>query len=262
MPANIARPGDSNTPQEWWRSLPVVTKYLVSATVLSTLACYMNLTNYGNFALIWPLVWKQFQIWRLFGCAVFAGSFSFPYFFHVLMLYQNSLRYETEPYNTGGGGSSADYLWMICFSMICFFLISAVFDMFFMAESLLFTIIYVASRRNADGISSFFGLKFKTLYVPWINVAYRLLIGAGIMNPLIGIAVGHLYYFLVEVMPGLHHVNVIKTPKWCISAVEYLSGRTVPVAPSRGSGTAAAAPNVNRGGYNWGTGRTLGQRDN
>ena len=257
---NVARPGDSNTPQEWWRDLPVITKFLLTSTVLSTLATYFGLTSVGNFALIWPLVWQKFQIWRLVGCLTYAGRFEFAYLFHVLMLYQNSLRYEQEPYNTGAYGTSADYLWMLMVCVLCLYGLSVVFGFVFLAEPLLFCILYVCSRRNAEGQSSFFGLKFKTLYVPWINVAYRLLIGGGLMMPLLGIAVGHVYYFLVEIMPVLHGISLIKTPNFCVSIIEYASGRSAPVPSAQSSGGTAAAA-ANRGTYNWGAGRTLGSHN-
>lgn len=262
---NVARPGDSNTPQDWWRDLPVVTKYWLTSTILSTLVCHFGLTSVSNFALYWPFVWEKFQVWRLLGCAIYAGGFSFPYFFHVMMLYRTSEQYETNAYNTGAGGTSADYLWLMTFSLLSFYLISGVFSMSFLSESLLFTIMYVSSRRNADGMSNFYGIKFKTLYVPWVNVAFKLLMGHGIMLAIIGIAVGHLYYFLVEVMPPLHGITLIKTPKWCFSVVEYASGRSsrpvvtaVPPRTRPADGTAAG----NRGTYNWGGGgRALGTRN-
>ncbi|CAM9147782.1 unnamed protein product, partial [Ectocarpus fasciculatus] len=178
---------------------PVITKYLLTGTILSSLATYFSMTSVSNFALIWPLVWQKFQVWRLIGCVTYAGPFGFPYIFHIMMLYQNSLRYEQEPYNTGAFGTSADYLWMIIVCLLGLYALSFVFGFVFLSEPFLFVILYVCSRRNAEGQTSFFGFKFKTLYVPWVNVAYRLLIGGGIMMPLIGIAVGHVYYFLVEI---------------------------------------------------------------
>lgn len=252
---NIARPGDSNTPQDWWRDLPVITKWLITSTVLSTFATYFQLTSSSSFALIWSLIWQKFQVWRLIGCVIYAGPFGFPYLFHILMLYQNSLRYEQEPYNTGAYGTSADYLWMLIVGILALYALSLVFGLYYLAEPFLFYILYVCSRRNAEGQTSFFGFKFKTLYVPWVNVAYRLLIGGSLMGPLLGIGVGHLFYFAVEIMPTLHGVTLIKTPHFCISAMEYASGRSVPVPSVRTQGTAAP---VNRGGYNWGAGRTLG----
>jgi hypothetical protein len=257
---NVARPGDSATPQDWFKDLPIVTKFLLTSTILSTLATYFSLTSPGNFALVWPLVWQKFQIWRLVGCITYAGKFEFAYLFHILMLYQNSLKYETDPYNTGAFGTSADYLWMIILCTLALYALSAVFGLYYLAEPFLFCILYVCSRRNAEGQTSFFGLKFKTLYVPWVNVAYRLLIGGGLMMPLLGIAVGHVYYFLVEILPTLHGMTLIKTPSFCVSAIEYASGRSAPV-PSGQTGRGGAAAPVNRGGYNWGSGHALGARE-
>jgi hypothetical protein len=250
----------ANTPQEWWRDIPIVTKVLLTSTFLSTVVTTLGLTSYINFALIWPLIFQNFQIWRLFGCLIYAGGFSFPYLMHMLMLYQNSAQYELEPYNTGAYGTSADYLWLLCFATICLYLLSFIFQLYYLSESIMFVIVYVNSRRHANDIASFFGLKFKTLYVPWINVGLRLLMGYSILSPLLGIGIGHLYYYLVEIMPSFGY-SIIHTPQFCSTLVEYASGRSVPVRvqPIRPNPT---APPENRGGYNWGTGRTLGNRDN
>jgi hypothetical protein len=98
--------------------------------------------------------------------------------------------------------------------------------------------------------------------------------GNSVVGPLVGIGVGHVYFFLVEVLPASHNIDLIRTPAFCISIVEYMTGfthpsNTIPVpatrrpgatAPATGPGATAGGSNFGRGTYNWGQGRALGGR--
>lgn len=73
---------------------------------------------------------------------------------------------------------------------------------------------------------------------------------------LLGIAVGHLFYFLVDVLPDLHDIDLLQTPRFLVNMFGWGRG---------GSGvqrdTAMRAPgNVGppRDAGGWGAGRTLG----
>ena len=91
-----------------------------------------------------------------------------------------------------------------------------------MGESMVFMIIYVWSRRNPDQPMSFFGVccracacgpaltganrrwqplvapgfKFTGIYMPWVLVAFHVLVARSPVTDLIGIAAGHVYYFM------------------------------------------------------------------
>ncbi len=41
--------------------------------------------------------------------------------------------------------------------------------------------------------------------------------GAGLTNNLLGIGVGHAYYFLVQVLPATHGIIIVKTPSFLIT---------------------------------------------
>ncbi len=66
----------------------------------------------------------------------------------LFMLYQYSLRLENDTFNTGGGGGSADYLWMliVCQAMLCAASVFY-FNMALTSTSLMMCILYVWSRK-------------------------------------------------------------------------------------------------------------------
>lgn len=269
MNRNVAQVGDGDTLQNWFNSLPLVTKiFLVSNLIMGASLTFKWLEG-ASMVLFWPMILKKFQIWRLFTSFIFAGPFSLNFAFHVYILYQNLRKYEENPYNTGAGGNSADVLWMILLSMGCLLLIAYIFDMMILTESLLYVILYVGSRRDPNSQVNMMGFRFKSIYLPWVYIAIRLLMGGGITEPLLGVAVGHLYFYLVEVLPTTRRRQVIFTPSFCNRIVAYLTGfMPVPTTgvhvqapPERAAPATANNPTEglrNRGTYNWGQGRTLG----
>lgn len=99
----------------------------------------------------------------------------------------------------------------------------------------------------------------------------RVVTGNPIFMGLLGIAIGHLFYFLVDVLPDLHDIDLLRTPKLFVDIFGWGqdgSGVTMQAPGGRGAGASgmAAPGNVRppqdfpRTGRptNWGTGRTLG----
>lgn len=186
----VAGVGNAGTPQDWFRDIPIITKILLVSTVLSAGLASFRLMNPMLLIFHWPSIYKNFEIWRLFTSFIFAGNFSFPFLMHTYMLYQNSIRYEMNPFNTGARGTSADYLWMLLFCMMPILMIAYFLDIMVLSEPLLYVIMYVWSKREPEAQANIFGFKFQASYLPWVYVAIRLLMGNSIVGPLIGIGAG------------------------------------------------------------------------
>jgi Derlin-2/3 len=259
--------GQADSIQDMYRNIPFVTKVLVTSTVLLATGITFNMINPVDVVLDYQYLVKKFHIWRLFTPFIFAGPFSFNFLMHTVVLYENCRNYEVNPFNTGGGGTSADFLWMVIMGMLVFIVIGIYLEIYVMSEAILFMILYVWSRRDPTSIRNIFGFRFQGLYLPWIYVGIRLLMGSSIAMPIIGIVVGHAYYFAIEVMPNAYNIDFIRTPQFCVDIVTYFTGRSPPpVRPAAmpGFGNAPqAAPQRNfanlGGGYNWGQGRPLGR---
>jgi len=261
MRPNLGRVGQGDSPQDWYNNLPFITKVLLTSGLLMAASIALGIVAPGSLAFVWPLIWRKFEIWRLFTSFLFCGTFSFNFAMHMYMLYQNSLRYEMNPFNTGAGGTSADYLWMILFGITVLTVLAYIFEFFFLGEPLLYMISYVWCRREPEATVNIFGFQFKALYLPWVFLAIRILMGADIVMMLVGIAVGHLYYMLIEIIPVTHNIDLVRTPQFCVDFIRYVTNTTQPTpgiaVPPRGPAAAAAAPAT--GGHAWGRGRTLGQ---
>lgn len=57
-----------------------------------------------------------------------------------------------------------------------------------------------------------FGIRFKAIYFPWVLVAFNVLMGGSPVLEIVGIIVGHIYFFLKDVMPVQYGREFLSTP--------------------------------------------------
>jgi len=278
----MARPvgvNDGPTLQDQWNAVPMVTKILTTGTLGMTLFSSFGLLSVSNAISDMDRVWHNFELQRLFLPFLYAGGFSFNFAIHLLTLYQNCKRYEANPFNTGARGTSADFVWLVILGMILLHILNIFFEQPFLSEPLLIMIMYVWSRREPDQPISLYGMgPIKSVYLPWVYMAIRIVMGGSFVGIIMGIIVGHIIYFFYEVLPQQYpNINMrpYGTPNFCVWLTEKWTGMSVPRAAPP-AGTAAAAGfraaaggggGGNRGGnmggptgtgYQWGRGRVLG----
>lgn len=259
--------------QEWFQSLPIVTQYWFGLTLLLTFAGNMGMVSPMNFVLIWENVKHRFEIWRLLTSFCYAGSFSFPTLMLLYLLMSFSQRYESSgPFNTGAGGGSADYLFMLIFGAVTMMVTQPLMNMIvpisgmLMCGNLIHYVVYIWSKRHPATIANIWGIPFKAVFVPFVNVVIALFMGNPYLYIIHGIIVGHIYYFLVDVVPHVYGKDVLTTPQFLIDqmGVGIYAPPAPPVAPAAHAGPrvgvagigGAAAPRGG-GGHDWGSG---GQR--
>lgn len=65
---------------------------------------------------------------------------------------------------------------------------------------------------------NFFGLlNFQAPYLPWVLLGFSLLLGNAVYVDLMGIAVGHIYYFMEDVFPNQRGgFKILKTPSFML----------------------------------------------
>lgn len=95
--------------------------------------------------------------------------------------------------------------------MICF-----AAEIYFLLEPMVLSVLYVWCQFNKDVTVSFwFGTQFKAMYLPWVLVGFNMILRGGGINELIGILVGHTYYFVAFQYPQDHGTSpLIKTPQF------------------------------------------------
>jgi len=205
------------------------------------------MTCLGNFAVInpshmlwrWEFVVAKFEVWRSITSFLFVGGFSFNTLIAFFLLVQFSKQYEAGgPYNTGAGGGTADYVFMLMFGIAGILLSYPLLTPYFpippiFARNIIFYVLYVWSKRNPTAPANLWGVSMKGMYMPFAYLFLTVVMGSPWYDMAQGIAVGHIYYFLVDVVPVVYGKDLLHTPQVLI---DYFGiGEYTPA-------TAAAAP--------------------
>ncbi|KAJ4832758.1 ER-associated protein degradation protein [Turnera subulata] len=226
-----------SSPAEYYNSLPPISKAYGTLCLAFTAAVQLGLLDLGYIALIYPLAFSRFQVWRLITNFFFLGKFSINFGIRLLMIARYGVQLENGPFER----RTADFLWMMIFGAFTMLVLGAIpiFHTYFMGISLVFMLLYVWSREYPNAQINIYGLvTLKAFYFPWAMLALDVIFGSPIMPDLLGIIAGHLYYFLTVLHPLATGKTLLKTPRWLHNVV----ARWRIGAPAR-----APAPTSNRG---------------
>ncbi|XP_061345690.1 derlin-1-like [Gastrolobium bilobum] len=145
-----------SSPAEYYRSLPPVSKAYGVACLMTTAAYYLQLYDANNIALVYGLVFKRFQVWRLITNLFFLGPFSFPFAIRLIMIAKYGVSLERGPFDK----RTADYVWMFIFGALALLVMAAVPLLWspFLGTSLVFMIAYVWSREFPNARINIYGV--------------------------------------------------------------------------------------------------------
>merc|ERR1711879_159225 len=189
--------------EDFFRQVPPITRAYVGACVVTTLAVHLEFINPLTLYFNGRLLGNKHEIWRLLTPFLFFGYFGLNFIFHIYFLTRHSWELEDQFYR----GRTGDYIFLFLFGALLLLLINGFMvwygsPMMFLAPSLAFMVVYVWSRRNPSVNMSFLGLfTFSAPYLPWVILGFGLLLGQSPMHDLLGIAAGHVYYYLEDVYP-------------------------------------------------------------
>jgi Derlin-2/3 len=188
----------------WYMNIPPVSRIYFTSAFLTTTCCAVEIINpyflYFNKELIF-----EGQVWRLISPFLFFGLFSVDFLFNMYFLIRHCRQLEEGDFR----GKPSEFVLMIFFGigMICL-LTPFLQSHNFLGSALTFMFTYVWGRRNEDVRMSMFGIiTFSAPYLPWVMLAFGFLVGNAIDMSLIGIVVGHSYYFLKYVFPVVAEIR-------------------------------------------------------
>lgn len=205
---------DQNTPEQWYKNLPLLTRIGLTIIFGVTVLVQLQILNPQLIFLNWPLVINKLQVWRLLTSVFFFGGFSFQFLFQLYFFTSFSSKLEKNEIFAQPG----DYLFFLLVQILMLDVISLVlawpagFPM--LGPSLVFAILYYWSRREPYAVLNFYSFNIKGYQFPFALVFFQLLIGGNIWMDLLGLASGHIYYFLKEVVPAEYGHTLIKTPQF------------------------------------------------
>ncbi|XP_056631742.1 derlin-2 [Diorhabda sublineata] len=223
-----------------YMNMPPVTRAYTTACVITTLAVQLELASPFQLYFNPILIVKQGQIWRLVTTFLFFGTFGFNFFFNMIFTYRYCRMLEEGSFRN----RTADFVLMFLFGAVCMIGFAFFVNLIFLGQAFTIMLVYVWSRRNPYVGLNFFGLlNFQAPYLPWILLAFSVLLGNAVYVDLMGIAVGHIYYFLEDVFPQQRGgVKILKTPNFMRTLFDALPDDS----------DYQRLPEENPGGFQWG----------
>jgi len=201
-----------------WREyveMPVVTRAYATACFLTTTAIQLDIVTPFHLYFNPRLIFIRFQLWRLITPFCFFGTFGFSFLFNMIFTYRYCRMLEESSFRN----RTADFVFMFLIGGIIMILIASFSSTLFLGQAFTIMLVYVWSRRTPETRMNFFGLlNFNAPYLPWVLLAFSVLLGNSVLVDFMGIACGHLYFFLEDVFPVQPGgFQILKTPhilKW------------------------------------------------
>lgn len=189
---------------------PPITRFYTTSCVLTTLAVQLDILTPFQLYFNPDLIFNHFQLWRLVTNFLYFGTIGFNFFFNMIFTYRYCRMLEEGSFR----GRTADFFFMFFFGGVIMIIIGFFVNMVFLGQAFTIMLVYVWSRRNPYIRMNFFGLmNFQAPYLPWVLLAFSLLLGNSIVVDFMGIAVGHIYFFLEDVFPQQHGgFKILRTP--------------------------------------------------
>lgn len=182
---------------------------------------------------------------------------------HVLLLKKIAI----ASISTGG---TADYAFAMLFAAVVTlcsytFLGRTLPPLF--CRNMIYFVLYIWSRRHPTSQANIWGIPLKAMYLPFAYLALTIFMGNPYFDQLHGMVIGHLYYFLADVVPQVYGKDFLQTPNFLVDYFgvgQYSPDHTVQEARNSPwnqprPGAADGAGDRGRRGYNWGGGRALGR---
>ena len=245
----------SNELQDWFKRLPTFTRYWFGGTIVFSLLGRFGILNPHWLFIEWTYFIQYFHLWRPI-TALFYYPINPQTGFHFLIMlyfmYNYSLKLETGLFS----GRSADYGFMLLFNWASIVVIALGMSHYVLLDQMVMSVLYVWCQVNKDVIVNFwFGTQFKAMYLPWVLWAFNMVISGGGTPELVGIIVGHLYFFLMFKYPqDFGGPSLLATPNFMYNLFPNARG---------GAGGYGQAPNQGEErpggfrGHQWGAGHRL-----
>ncbi|KAJ8471258.1 hypothetical protein OPV22_025601 [Ensete ventricosum] len=208
--------------EEWYKQMPIITRSYLTAAVVTTVGCSLEIISPHNLYLNPKLIVQQYEIWRLVTNFLYFRKMDLDFLFHMFFLARYCKLLEENSFR----GRTADFFFMLLFGatvltgivlvggMIPYF--SETFaNILFLSNSLTFMMVYVWSKHNPFIHMSFLGLfTFTAAYLPWVLLGFSILVGSSTWVDLLGMIAGHAYFFLEDVYPRMTGRRPLKTPSF------------------------------------------------
>eukprot|EP00759_Apiculatamorpha_spiralis_P007504 PhF_6_TR1462/c0_g1_i1/m.2633/K13989/DERL2_3; Derlin-2/3 len=200
--------GDVNIDQ-WYYGIPVITRSYMTLCFLMAGALSFKFVTPFNLYLNFPLIMEDHQVWRLISNFCYFESFGINFLFHMHFMYMYFRRLEEHYFHN----RTADFFTMLLFGATTMLIAAYFFNIIFLSFPFLLFVLYVWCRRNPYEHLHILGLvPVGAPYIPYVFVVLSLVMGHSLRDDVLGILVGHTYWYLADIAPRILKFEIIRTP--------------------------------------------------
>ena len=153
--------------KDFYISIPPLTRYYLTAVITSAfLITYVNFPIIQYLYLDYTLAFKKFQLWRLITNVVVIGRFSMNFLFFLFFSYSTLSRTEKSFLDKR---RYAEFIMMIIYLILFLHLVKVIGFLIFnlpsgftVAQELIFSLIYIDSKRDPERPASIYGIQIKS----------------------------------------------------------------------------------------------------
>ena len=207
----------------FFQQSPIITKIITLSSIGISLLTWSEIVSPYSLYLNYNLIFKKFQIWRIFTNFFYFGNFSLSLVFHMLIYFRNSKLLEKKIFK----GSAPDYLFFILFCMIFLLIFNIFAKILFLSQSLGFAMTYYWGRKSKTTVVEFMGVfSFRAPYLPFFYLIISFLLQSDFKNDLYGLFIGHIYFFLKEILPrikSVKNIKILESPKFFVRLCDKLN---------------------------------------
>jgi Derlin-2/3 len=135
-----------------------------------------------------------------------------PFMFQMFILGRYLNMVEKSQYNPEQPGKTAEMVTFMLFGATMMLVVAYFMGLFFLGPAMSFMVMYVWSRRDPMMDVSFWGFAIKAWHLPFVMVAMAVLMKSSPVLDLVGIAIGHLWCVVKDIIPRTHNINLVWTP--------------------------------------------------
>ncbi|KAH8605076.1 putative Der1 like family [Trypanosoma vivax] len=244
--------------ETWFRSLGPVTRRILVASVAITMLSSVRAVPFPYLLLDYSAL-KRFELWRPATAALFFGNFSFPWLISIAM-FVSYLSYNEE---NDFKGKSGDYAWMIVVLITGLTIGGLSLSLPVTSGGLLMSLCWIFCKRHPELRMALYSFEFNATTFPWVLLAFHFILGQNIVEDVLGIVVGHMFFFVKDLLPLTNPIDPLRTPSWFLRHVLANDGaqRVGSIFPQSGTfvrqSSGRAAEERSRS-HRWGPGRALG----
>lgn len=221
--------------ESWFKSLPFFTRHYMLGCLIGTAASSLQLVSADKLALSYDGIFKHHYFWTILTNFFVAGNLSFHFLIRMYFIYYAVG--SIERHHTPGKYPDFLYLIMVCAGLVLVYSIIAG-KVHYLSNPFILSLLYIYSKKEPlKTVRFMFGFVFKNAYLPWVLLIYDLFTGQSVLPLLVGIAAGHTYIVLKDILPfSKYKLNLLKTPPFVYQLAAKLGPEATNPAPQAAFG--------------------------